>query len=115
MTILKTLSEFWLVLRLQARQAFYHRAAVIASVISWAVRMGLTILFYKGVYEILNQDHVKGLTFEIAATSMILYAVLNGFNSRDIFRLIDGEFKSGAIELWLNKPIPYVVMKIGEN
>lgn len=113
--ILKSLSHLILVIRLQARQAWYHRAAAGAIVLTWGLRMGLTILLYYGIYGVLNADDIKGIDLSVAVSSIILYSIFSGFGSRDVYRLINEDFKSGNIEIWLNKPISYLIIKVGEN
>ncbi len=113
--ILKSFSHLFLVLRLQTRQAFYHRVAVIAIIFLWGSRMGLTALLYYGIYDVLGTDTINGVDVSIATSSIILYAVFSGFGSRDMYRLINEDFKSGAIEVWLNKPVSYLIMKMGQN
>lgn len=115
LNIQKPLKDFRLILRLQTRQEWYHRAAALSTLIAWSLRMGLTILLYHGIYDIIGKADIKGINFQTAAGSMVFYAIYSGFNSRGIFHTINTEFKSGAIELWLNKPISYILLKIGEN
>lgn len=111
---LKSLQQFWLVLRLQARQAWHHKAAAFAVVVSWGLRMGMTILLYYGIYRVMGVDQVKGLSFSVATSSMILYALYSGFGNREVFKIINNEYKSGLIEVWVNKPVSYSLMKMAE-
>jgi ABC-2 type transport system permease protein len=115
MNVAKTIAQFWLILRLQTRQAWFHRAAVLGIVMSWGLRMGITILLYQGIYKIIGTTSIKNISFQIAASSMILYAVYSVFGTRDISRIINNDYKSGAMEVWLNKPISYLVFKIAET
>ena len=103
------------ILRMYIRQAFFHKKAAIATVLSWSLRVGVTIILYSGIYGLIGANAVKGITFDIAASSMMLYAVFCGFGAREIFRQINTEFKSGAIEIWLNKPAAYLPMKMAQS
>lgn len=114
MQVNKSIHNLFLMIRMQARQACFNRMAILATVVSWGLRMGLTILLYVGIYKALGKTDIKGIDMTVAASSMILYAIFSGFSSRDISRAIDTDFKSGAIEIWLNKPVAYLVMKAGE-
>jgi ABC-2 type transport system permease protein len=109
----KSLGHLVLLISLDTRQAFYHRTAVLATVLSWCLRMGLTILLYHGIYQALDQERVNGISFSVAASSMIMYAVFSGFGTRQIYKVINQDFKTGVIEIWLNKPVAYSVLKIG--
>lgn len=84
-------------------------------VATWTLRLGMTMILYAGIYDLMNAESIKGIDFPMAASSMLLYAVFSGFGTRDISRAIDMEFKSGVIEIWLNKPIPYLVLKTGQS
>jgi ABC-type uncharacterized transport system permease subunit len=108
------MKNFFTIFMMNNRQAWFHKRAVVVAVLAWAVRMGLTILLYKYVYNLRGGDPVKGITFQVAASGMILYALVVGFGFRGIFRVINDEFKSGAVEVWINKPINYLVLKSGE-
>lgn len=107
--------NFFLMLRLHTRQAFFHKKSAIATIVSWGLRVALTLLLYNGIYKLLGTQAIKGITFNIAASSMMLYAVYSGFGGRDMFRIINNEYKSGSIEIWFNKPIAYLSMKMAEN
>lgn len=103
------------ILGIHIRQAFFHKKSAIATVLSWGVRVALTIFLYHGIYRLLGQQHIKGISLDIAVSSMILYAIFCGFGGREVFRLINQEYKQGAIEIWFNKPISYLMMKMIET
>ena len=112
---MKSLSNFIAVFKMNYRQAWFHKRAAIANVLSWSVRLGLTILLYYFIYKIHGNSSVNGVTFQIAASGMILYAIFIGFGYRDLYRVINREFKSGTIEIWLNKPVSYLQLKTAET
>lgn len=112
---MKALNNFLTIYAMNVRQAWFHRRAATASVLSWAIRMGLTILLYAFIYQLRNGEAVNGIDFKIAASGMVLYAIVLGFGYRDLFRTINREFKTGSIEVWLNKPISYIQMKVAES
>lgn len=112
---MKTLNNSLIVYAMNVRQAWFHRRAATASVLSWSIRMGLTILLYAFIYQLRNGEAVNGIDFKIAASGMALYAIVLGFGYRDLFKTINREFKTGSIEIWLNKPISYIHMKVAES
>ena len=112
---MKALNNFLTVYAMNTRQAWFHRRAATASVLSWAIRMGLTILLYAFIYQLRNGAPVNGIDFKVAASGMVLYAIVLGFGYRDLFKTINREFKSGGIEAWLNKPISYIQLKVAES
>lgn len=112
---LKNSQNFFTIFSMNARQAWFHKRAAWATVLSWIVRMGLTIILYYFIYKIIGKSSVNGVTFQIAASGMILYGIFIGFGYRDLYRIINREFKSGAIEIWLNKPVSYLQLKAAET
>ena len=47
---MKALNNFLTIYAMNVRQAWFHRRAATASVLSWAIRMGLTILLYAFIW-----------------------------------------------------------------
>ncbi len=111
---LKSIKQFYLVLSLQSRQAMHHKTAAVAVIVSWGLRMGMTILLYHGIYRVMGKEDIKGLSFSVASSSMLLYALYSGFGSREMFKQINNEYKSGLIEVWVNKPVSYCLMKMAD-
>ncbi len=99
---------------MNVRQAWYHKKAASVSVMSWSIRMGMTILLYYFIYRLRNGDAVNGIDFQVAAGGMIIYAIYAGSGYRSLFPIINREFKTGGIEIWINKPINYIQLKIAE-
>jgi len=113
--ILSNIKDFFLVLKMQNRQAWYHKKAAIGMILTWSVRIALTVALYTGIYNIIGKSSVHSISLPIAISSMFIYAILVGFGGRDIYRIITSEYKSGAMEIWLNKPISYLILKAAEN
>lgn len=112
---MKALRNFYTVFSMNTRQAWFHRRAATATVLSWCVRMGLTIILYYFIFKIHGETSINGVTFQIAASGMILYGIFIGFGYRDLYNVINREFKSGGIEIWLNKPVSYLQLKAAET
>lgn len=107
-------ASFFHVLRMHIRQAFFHRTAALGVIFSWALRVGLTMLLYRGIYHLIGEESVKGINFDIAASSMMLYAIYAAFGGREMFWSINDEYRSGGMEVWLNKPVSYLAMKMAQ-
>ncbi len=112
---MKPINNFILVLKMNTRQAWFHRGSANAQILSWAIRMGMTIVLYYFVYKTYNIGSVNGITFQIATSSMILYALFVGTGYRNLFSIINRDVKSGAIEVWVNKPVSYIHVKVAET
>jgi ABC-type uncharacterized transport system permease subunit len=107
--------NFLLILKMQNRQAWYHKKAAAGTLLSWSVRIGLNVALYTGIYNIMGKQTVHAISLPIAISSMMFYAIFFGFGARDVVRLINNEYKSGAMEIWLNKPVSYLSLKMGES
>lgn len=110
----RSVRQFFFIWQMQARQAWYHKMAAGAVVLSWGLRLVLTMILYYGIYQALGGGQVKGLSFSVATSSMVFYAMMTVLGTRDIARRINHEYRYGMIEIWLNKPVSYVVLKIAE-
>lgn len=113
--LLKQARGFWYLLTLYTRQGLYHKVAAASSVMVWGVRMGLTIILYYYIYQLIDDHQAKGVTFSIAVSGMLYFAVFFGFGTRMISRQINKEYRSGGLEVWFNKPLPYLVVKAAET
>lgn len=116
MTVLsKYARNFWYVFVLYTRQGLYHKIAAASSVMVWGVRIGLTIILYHYIYQLIDTHQAKGVTFSVAVSGMLFFAVFFGFGARMISRQINNEYRSGGLEIWFNKPLPYLMVKSAET
>jgi len=112
--MIQILKQFGLVFPMQVKQALHHPYAALAVMTSWVLRISLTIVFYRAIYDILHKTDIHGLDFRVAVSSMVLYALFMGTGCRQMNKTINTEYASGAMAMWLNKPIPYLLLKIAE-
>jgi ABC-type uncharacterized transport system permease subunit len=112
--MIKNLHTFWFVLRLYIRQSLYHKRAAIGMTASWVVRMTLTIILYYHIYRLIGQNNVKGITFPVAVSGMLFFAIFLGIGFRELPGLINRENRSGNLEIWFTKPLPYLYLKVAE-
>lgn len=112
--MMKHIATIWNVFLIHLRQALYHKTAALAMVAVWGTRIGVTILLYTAVYNVMHTGEVKGLTYEVAVAGMLLGMFFAGFATREIGRQIDSEHKVGALTVWVNKPVSYVALKMVE-
>lgn len=114
-TLAKYARSFWYIFVLYTRQGLYHKLAAASSVMVWGVRIGLTIILYHYIYQLIDAHQAKGVTFSIAVSGMLFFAVFFGFGARMITRQINNEYRSGGLEVWFNKPLPYLMVKSAET
>lgn len=112
--MIKTLQTFWFVFALYIRQSFSHKLGALSISLTWIVRVMVTILLYQQIYNAIGQDHVNGITFPIAISSMLFFTISLSFGFRDLPNLINREVRSGNLEIWFMKPLPYMMLKIAE-
>jgi len=104
--------QFWLILTMQAKQAVHHPYAALATTLTWMIRVGITLIFYQAVYHVLHTTNIRGLDFNITSSSMVLYTLLMSLSCRQINEAIKRDYINGDVALWLNKPVPYIMLKI---
>lgn len=109
--IIKTFTVF----KMQNRQSWYHKFSALSIIATWGIRLGITVLLYAGIYHLVGQKSVKGITLPIAISSMVLYSFYGCMGGRSIFRNINDEYISGVMEIWLNKPVPYIGLKTAQT
>ena len=108
------LRTFWGLFRIYVRQAFHHRKSAFTIVLSGVLRAGITIMLYAAIYKLLGHARVHNISYEVAISGIALSAVFYGFTSREVSFQINGENKSGLLEMWVNKPLSYAGLKITE-
>jgi ABC-2 type transport system permease protein len=112
--MVKNLRTFWFIMQLNMRQAFYHKGGAIAMILVWSVRVGVTVLLYANIYKLIGQQNIKGISLEVAISGMMFFAIYSSSSGREIPKRVTAENKSGGIEVWFSKPIPYLLLKLGE-
>ncbi len=112
--MISLISKFIAVFKLQNRQAWYHKYTALGMMATWGLRLLLTAILYAGIYKVIQKTSLKGITLPVAISSMGLYTLYSCFGGREIFRIINDEYISGVMEVWLNKPLPYIGLKIAE-
>jgi ABC-type uncharacterized transport system permease subunit len=110
----KNLRVFWFVFGVYVRQSFYHKSSASAMIITWIVRVGLTVLLYGSIYKLIGQTTIKNITFDVAVSGMLFFAIYGTFGIRELNRVITQEYKSGSLEIWFTKPLPYLLLKLAE-
>ena len=96
---------------IHVRQSFYHKSAVLAMILVWMVRVGMTIILYTVIYDRIGGRSIRGVTYETVLSSVLLGMIFAGFGTREITRLLNTEYKAGSFGIWVNKPLPYIILK----
>jgi len=114
---LQNVSAYWHVMMMSAREDRANPVRLIGSAALGVMRMILLAAIYKIAYA--TQSHVS-LPYANAVWSIGLYfALIIGLSTRNVFKLIDREVKTGGVEAVLVRPIDWrltkVCMQIGKN
>jgi ABC-2 type transport system permease protein len=117
MKIFQNASAYWHVMRMSAREDRANPIRLAGSALLGVVRIVLLAAIYKVAYD--HQSHV-GLPYANAVWSIALYfALIIGLSTRNVFKLIDRDVKTGAVEAVLVRPLDWrltkVCMQIGKN
>jgi ABC-2 type transport system permease protein len=112
--MIKNLRTLFFIFLLNMRQSFYYKGGAVAVTITWAFRVGITALLYTHIYKLLGVDQIKGVSLDVAISGMMFFAIYSLFSGREIPKRMTAENKSGGIEVWFSKPVPYLLLKLGE-
>lgn len=104
------LRAYWHIMIMAAREDRANPARIAGSVFIGVVRMILLAAIYKIAYETAGGAN---LPYANALWSIGLYfALIIGLGMRNVFKLIDRDIKSGAVEADLIKPVDWRLTKI---
>lgn len=108
---------YWHIMRVSAREDRANPVRLAGSALLGVVRIILLAAIYKVAYD--HQSQV-GLPYANAVWSIALYfALIIGLSTRNVFKLIDRDVKTGAVEAVLVRPLDWrltkVCMQIGKN
>ncbi|HEU4913999.1 MAG TPA: ABC-2 family transporter protein [Candidatus Saccharimonadales bacterium] len=115
----KHVPAYWKVLVMSAREDRANPTRIAGSIALGVIRMILLAAIYKVAYEAVTGD-APGLPYANALWSIGLYfALIIGLGMRNVFKLVDREVKSGAVEVALIKPLDWrltkVCVQLGKN
>jgi ABC-2 type transport system permease protein len=108
----KHFSAYWKVFTMSAREDRANPVRIAGSIVLGVVRMILLAAIYKVAYEAASTDS-PSLPYANALWSIGLYfALIIGLGMRNVFKLVDREVKSGAVEAALIKPLDWRMTKV---
>jgi|GEM_PF-897258 len=106
----KRLHAYWQVMLMSAREDRANPLRLAGSLALGVLRMVLLAAIYKVAYSV---THTSTMPYANALWSIALYfTFVIGLSVRNVFKLVEQEVKSGAVEVSLIKPLDYRMVKI---
>ncbi len=94
-----------------AKQQVLFPGVALAHATSWLLRSGLTVLFFSEIYRLQGLQQLHGLAFPVVASSTLIYTLFTIMGMRALPMTFDRQYASGAMAMWLNKPLPYLLFR----
>lgn len=108
---MNSLRAYWGVARIAAREDTANPKRIAASLALGILRVGLLAAIYKVAYHVSGNN--PALSYSNAVWSIGLYfAFIIGLNVRSVFKLVETDIKSGAVEVGLVRPLDWRLIKL---
>jgi ABC-2 type transport system permease protein len=117
MSVIASLRTFWVTFKIGVRTSAESKTNVVFSLLTAAV----SILVLLGVYRIAMEKtgSIAGMTYVTAMWSLSMYNIHWAVGTRNLFKDITNDIKSGAVETRLVRPASYlwttIFFRIGKN
>ena len=97
------------VLKIYMKNQIQNRTYILLDVFNMISRCFIVFLLYGYVFKT-NGGTINGVDYITSLWSMFIYFCVMTLNIRKIYKLIMDDVKSGNVEMFLNKPVNYVVL-----
>lgn len=97
------------VIKIFMKNQIQNKTYILLDIFNMVSRCLIVFLLYGYVFRI-NDGSINGVDYATTLWSMFIYFCVMILNIRKIDRLIMDDVKSGNIEMFLNKPVNYVVL-----
>ena len=105
---MKKISFAFKTMKIFMKNQMQDKTNIMLDVINMISRCLIVFLLYSYIFK-LNNDNIKNISYEASLWSMFIYFVLMVFNIRKIYKNIMDDVKSGNVEMYLNRPINYIL------
>lgn len=99
------------IIRTLIKDRMQYTGRLFADTASIVARCGILLILYSYVFR-MNNGVVNGTTFSIVAWSMFLYFSFSVLSLRSISNRIMNDVTSGHVEVFLSKPIIYLLYRV---
>lgn len=97
------------VIKIFMKNQIQNRTYILLDIFNMFSRCFVVFLLYGYVFEI-NGGSINGVDYIPTLWSMFIYFCMMTLNLRNIYKVIMDDVKSGNVEMFLNKPVNYVVL-----
>lgn len=97
------------VIKIFMKNQIQNRTYILLDIFNMISRCLIVFLLYGYVFKI-SGGSINGVDYATTLWSMFIYFCVMTFNIRKIYKLIMDDVKSGNVEMFLNKPINYVIL-----
>lgn len=105
---MKKISFAFKTMKIFMRNQMQDKTNIILDVINMISRCLIVFLLYSYIFK-LDNDNIKSISYEASLWSMFIYFVLMILNVRKIYKNIMDDVKSGNVEMYLNRPVNYIL------
>ncbi len=100
---------FLTVIKIFMKNQIQNRSYIVLDVFNMVSRCLVLFFLYDYIFK-LNNGNINGTSYETTLWSMFIYFCLMTFNLRKIYSLIMNDVKSGNVEMFINKPVNYMLL-----
>ena len=97
------------VIKIFMKNQMQNRTYILLDIFNMVSRCLIVFLLYGYVFKI-SGGSINGVDYTTTLWSMFIYFCIMILNIRKIYKLIMDDVKSGNVEMFLNKPVNYVVL-----
>ena len=99
----------FIVIKIFMKNQIQNRTYILLDIFNMISRCLIVFLLYGYVFKI-SGGNINGVDYTTTLWSMFIYFCVMILNIRTIYKLIMNDVKSGNVEMFLNKPVNYVIL-----
>lgn len=113
MALAASVRKYFIATKIAARNSASTSRNVIAGLASTAVTLVTLFVIYNYVFA--QRGEVRGITVASAIWAVAMYSLYWAIGMRNIFRDMAADVKRGAVEVFLNKPVDYILLTVAQR
>ncbi|MDD3340840.1 MAG: ABC transporter permease [Bacilli bacterium] len=106
---MKKVKFFCTVIKIFMKNQMQNKGYIFLDLFNMVSRCLVLFFLYSYIFH-LQGGSIKGISYETTLWSMFIYFCIMTLNIRKIYKLIMDDVKSGNIEMFMNKPVSYIVL-----
>ena len=97
------------VIKIYMKNQMQDRTNLLLDIFNMVARCLVVFLLYAYIFKLSNGS-INGVDYKTTMFSMFIYFCIMTFNLRNLDKIIMTEIKSGNVEMFLNKPVNYLLL-----